>query len=376
MEEPAISAREAGLRYVSDERPGITRKGSGARVRYFSVDGKPLRDPKELGRIKRLAIPPAWTAVWVSPWANGHLQATGKDARGRKQYRYHPDWRSVRDENKYGRVLAFGRALPRIRRRVARDLRQPGLPRAKVLATVVKLLEVTLIRVGNEEYARDNHSYGLTTMKNRHAKVSGEKVSFEFQGKSGKRHQIDVRDRKLASIVRKCQELPEQELFAYVAEDGSTVDVKSQDVNDYLREVTGESFTAKDFRTWSGTVLAAIALREFEKFTNQKEAKSNIVRAVESVAKMLGNTPAVCRKSYVHPEILESYLEGATIATLQQAGARALRKELRALKPEEAAVMMLLQERLTQAKKKGATKASDLTQTLRASLAARRKPKR
>lgn len=365
---PEVSAREAGLRYVTDAKPGLARRGTAKAFTYVDAHGKPVREKETLGRIKRLVIPPAWTEVWISPLANGHLQATGKDARGRKQYRYHPDWRLVRDESKYGRVMAFGRALPALRRRVEKDLQQPGLPRAKVLATVVKLLETTLIRVGNEEYARTNHSYGLTTMRRQHATVKGSDITFAFKGKSGKRHEISVHDRQLAKIVRQCQELPDQEIFEYEDDEGNLHDVKSQDVNAYLHEVTGEEFTAKDFRTWSGTVLAAIALREFEQVSSQKEAKGNIVRAIESVSKLLGNTPSICRKCYVHPEVLESYLQGATIATLEQRGARALAKELRQLKPEEAAVMALLQERLKMAKKSGATKAEDLAGALEGSL--------
>lgn len=364
------------MRYVTDEKPGISRKAQGKSFAYRDAAGRAVRDPEILGRIKRLAIPPAWREVWISPQANGHLQATGKDVRGRKQYRYHPDWRTVRDENKYGRVMAFGRALPGLRRRVNRDLRRPGLPREKVLATVVKLLETTLIRVGNEEYAKANHSYGLTTMRNRHAKVSGGKITFEFMGKSGKRHSISVQDAQLAKVVKKCQELPDQEIFEYLDEAGEARDVKSQDVNDYLREVTGESFSAKDFRTWSGTVLAAVALREFTEVTSQKEAKANVTQAVESVAKMLGNTPTICRKCYVHPEVLESYLQGTTIATLQQRGAEKLARGLRALKPEEAAVMALLQERLKLAAKRGPTQAKDLAKTLSASVRKVRRQRR
>lgn len=365
---PQDSARAAGLRYVVDNVPGIRRIKRGESFAFIGADGKPLRDPEELGRIKRLAIPPAWRDVWISPYANGHLQATGKDVRGRKQYRYHPDWRSVRDETKYSRMMAFGRALPALRRRVDRDLGLPGLPREKVLATVVRLLESTLIRVGNEEYARTNESYGLTTMLDRHAKVSGETITFEFKGKSGKRHKIDVRDRRLARIVKQCQDLPDQEIFAYLDEAGDWVDLKSQDVNGYIQEITGQPFTAKDFRTWYGTVLAAVALREFAECTSAKEAKGNIVKAVESVSKMLGNTPTICRKCYVHPIVLEKYLEGYTIKALLERGRHALARELRALRPEEAAVMMLLQENLVRASKKQAREPKSLADALGRSL--------
>ena len=340
------AAREVGLRYTSDARPGISRKKRGAQFSYFLPDGTPLRDKAELGRIKRLVIPPAWTDVWISPHANGHTQATGRDARGRKQYRYHADWRQQRDENKFSRMIAFARVLPRIRRRVKRDLARRGMPRPKVLATVVRLLETTLIRVGNDEYARQNDSYGLTTMRNHHARVVGGKIRFAFRGKSAKRHEISVRDPHLARIVRHCQEMPGQEIFAYEDEDGNPRDVTSQDVNSYLREITGEDFTAKDFRTWAGTVLAAIALKEFEAITHEAQAKKNIVTAIEAVARMLGNTPTVCRKCYVHPEVLSSYLAGETIATIRQRVSKKIDASLARLKPEEAAVLVLIQQRL------------------------------
>lgn len=347
-----VAARAAGLRYVSDGGPGIRRRRAGKAFSFLAPDGRVLRDPATLRRIKRLAVPPAWTDVWICPHENGHIQAAGRDARGRKQYRYHERWREVRDESKYGRVLAFGAALPRIRRHVAADLRRKGMSREKVLATVVRLLETTLIRVGNDEYASQNGSFGLTTLRNRHARVRGSQITFEFTGKSGKKHRIDVRDASLAKLVRKCQELPGQELFAYEDETG-THDVSSGDVNDYLRGIAGEEFSAKDFRTWAGTVLAAIALREFEEFSSQRQAKQNVVRAVEAVAKMLGNTPSVCRRCYVHPTILESYLAGQTIATLQQSAEERLKKSLAKLRPEEAAVMMLLHERLAEASASG-----------------------
>jgi DNA topoisomerase I len=358
---PAV-AKAAGLRYVSDARPGITRRRAGKAFTYRDAEGRTVREPETLRRIRSLAIPPAWTEVWICPSDDGHIQATGRDARGRKQYRYHPEWREVRDAAKYSRVLAFGEKLPRIRRRVAADLRKRGMSREKVLATVVRLLETTLIRVGNDEYAQQNGSFGLTTLHNRHARVSGGQIAFEFHGKSGKRHRIDVRDPHLARLVRRCQELPGQDLFGYVAEDGAVCDVTSDDVNAYLREIGGEDFSAKDFRTWAGTVLAAIALREFEEFTSQRQAKRNVVQAVEAVAKMLGNTPAICRRCYVHPAILDGYLAGQTIATLRQSAERRLRGALAKLKPEEAAVMMLLRERLAEADRHGsAQRASTLT---------------
>jgi DNA topoisomerase-1 len=286
----------------------------------------------------------------------------GRDARGRKQYRYHPRWREARDETKFSRVLAFGDALPRLRRRITADLRQRGMSRAKVLASVVRLLETTLIRVGNDEYAQQNGSYGLTTLHNRHAKVRGTQITFEFKGKSGKQHRIDVRDPQLARLVRRCQELPGQELFGYVEEDGTVRDVTSEDVNGYLRDIAGDEFSAKDFRTWAGTVLAAIALREFEEFSSEKQAKRNVVKAIEAVAKMLGNTAAVCRRCYIHPEILDGYIAGQTIDTLSQAAEQRLRGSLARLRPSEAAVMMLLRERLAHAKRAGGKqRASSLT---------------
>jgi len=340
------AAKDAGLRYSTDDQPGIRRRARGKNFTYLNATGAVVRDVETLARIKRLAIPPAWTEVWISPAANGHIQATGRDARRRKQYRYHPRWREQRDQNKFERMISFAEALPGIRGRVQRDLALPGLPREKVLASVVRLLETTLIRVGNDEYARHNKSYGLTTMRDRHVTVRGPRISFSFKGKSGKEHEIDIHDPQLARIVKRSQDLPGEELFAYEDDQGDVRDVTSQDVNDYLREISGSDFTAKDFRTWSGTVLAATALREFEKVTNNRQAKQNVVTAIEAVAKMLGNTPAVCRKCYVHPEILNAYLQGTTIDVLRQRMGRKLATSLRKLKPEEAAVLMLLREKL------------------------------
>ncbi len=272
-EPPEVVAREAGLRYVSDRSPGIRRLRSGKSFRYEDPAGGAVRDRDTLDRIKALAIPPAWTEVWISPGADGHIQATGRDDRGRKQYRYHARWRSVRDDAKYGRTLAFGRALAKIRRATDKDLRLPGLPRRKVLAAVVRLLESTLIRIGNDEYARENRSFGLTTMRDRHATVAGSTLEFQFRGKSGVHHEIAIDDPQLARVVRRCQELPGQELFQYIDEDGEVRDVGSDDVNEYLRDVAGEEFTAKDFRTWAGTVLAMIALQEFEAFDSKAQAQ-------------------------------------------------------------------------------------------------------
>jgi DNA topoisomerase-1 len=344
--DPVEAAKAAGLRYVSDTTPGIRRRRAGKRFSYLGPDGTPIRDPEQLRRIKGLAIPPAWTDVWICPSPRGHIQASGRDAKGRKQYRYHPRWRQVRDETKYERMMTFGQALPEIRRRVDKDLARPGLPREKILATIVRLLESTLIRVGNEEYARENGSFGLTTMRNRHVDVDGATVRFEFRGKGGKRHEVDVRDRRVAKIVERCQDLPGQTLFQYVDADGVRQTIDSADVNEYLREISGQDFTAKDFRTWAGTVLAALALDELEAFDSETQAKQNVVRAIESVAERLGNTPAVCRKCYVHPAVVDAYLEGSMVETLKQRAEREIAESLTELRPEEAAVMALLRQRL------------------------------
>ena len=310
-------AEEAGLRYVSDEQPGYTRKRKGKSFQYFDMEGKLISDETRLLRIRRLAIPPAYRQVWICPLPNGHIQAIGRDDRGRKQYRYHERWRSIRDENKYDRILVFAAALPKIRRRLQADLRLQGLEREKVLATVVQLLQRTFIRIGNQEYARHNKSFGLTTMKDHHVKVRGTKLRFRFRGKGGVQHEVDVSDRRIAKTVRKLQDLPGQHLFQYFDEDDQLCDVTSQDVNDYLREITGEDFTAKDFRTWAGTLLTAMALNAQKKFTSKKEATVNIKNAIAAAAKLLGNTPTICRKCYVHPAVLESYISGHLIEGLR-----------------------------------------------------------
>jgi DNA topoisomerase-1 len=344
--EPIVAARAAGLRYVTDSMRGIARQADSEGFTYVDADGEPVLDPDTLARIKSLVIPPAWTDVWICPLANGHLQATGRDAKKRKQYRYHPRWRSVRDESKYERMLNFGHALPQIRAAVDTALKLPGLPREKVLATIVRLLEVTMMRIGNEEYARTNKSFGLTTLRTRHVKVDGKAVEFHFRGKSGVFHNIKVEDRRLARIIARTRELPGQELFQYVDGDGERHTVGSADVNDYLRTITGEDYTAKDFRTWSGTVLAALALREFEQFDSEAQARKNIVRAIEAVAERLGNTPTICRKCYVHPAVLESYLDGTIVEALRERTERELTEDLHSLSPEEGAVLALLQQRL------------------------------
>jgi DNA topoisomerase-1 len=302
---------EAGLRYVSDADPGITRKPArGHGFNYLRPDGSPLTDEKTLDRIRSLAIPPAWTDVWICPRADGHIQATGRDQKGRKQYRYHARWRQVRDDHKYDRLIAFGRALPRLRRQVEEDLKRPGLPREKVLAAVIRVMELTLIRVGNEEYARANRSFGLTTLRDRHVKVGRTGAVFEFRGKSGKVHKTGLNDRRLARIVKACQDLPGQRLFQYVGDDGLQHAVESADVNAYLRDVLGEDFSAKDFRTWAGTVMAAQALMQTPACATAAEARRNVVTCVKAVAGLLGNTAAVARSAYIHPAVLRAYEDG------------------------------------------------------------------
>ena len=343
--DPMESAKAAGLIYVSHEKPGIRRRRAGSGFTYTDELGKTIQGAELLARIRALVIPPAWEEVWICPSPRGHIQAVGIDAKGRRQYRYHEKFREVRNANKYGHMLRFVKALPKIRRRAARDLRKKGMPREKVLAAVVKLLETTLIRVGNDEYAQQNNSYGLTTIHNNHAKIRGSTIEFRFRGKSGVKHAIALTEPRLAKLVRKCQDLPGEELFAYLDEEGDAHDIKSEDVNQYLKEITGEDFTAKDFRTWAGTVLAAQALQEFERVDSQAARKKNVVQAVESVARRLGNTKAVCRKCYIHPQIIESYMEGSLIEHLHEEAEKLL-KPLHHLRPEEAAVLVLLTRRL------------------------------
>lgn len=340
------SARKVGLRYVSDASPGLRRERAGARFRYRDANGRLVRDRETLARIKSLVIPPAWNDVWICAAANGHMQVTARDAKGRKQYRYHALWRSVRDENKYEHLISFGNALPTIRHHVDKDLALAGLPREKVLATIVRLLETTMMRVGNEEYARSNGSFGLTTLRDKHVRIDGARLEFQFRGKSGVKHNIKLADRRLAGIVRRCRDLPGFELFQYLDDEGARHSVDSADVNDYLRQITGQDYTAKDFRTWAGTLLAALALREFEKFDSQTQAKKNLVRAIESVASRLGNTPTICRKCYIHPAIMESYLEGSMLDAVQRRAEEGLAEHVHELNPEEAAVLALLQQRL------------------------------
>ena len=342
---PRDAARSSGLRYVTDRAAGIRRVRVGKGFRYVTPDGHTVRDKPTLERIRSLVIPPAWQDVWICAHPNGHLQATGRDVKGRKQHRYHPRWREVRDEAKYGRILDFASALPALRRRTEKDLTGPSLSRTKVIAAVVQLLEKTLIRVGNDEYARDNQSYGLTTMRDGHAKVSRSKVRFRFKGKSGKYHDIEFSDARLARIVRRCQELPGRELFQYLDDDGKVQDINSSDVNDYLRDVTGQDFTAKDFRTWIGTVLAARALQEMADFSSGTQAKRNVLAAVEAVAGMLGNTRSVCRKCYIHPAIIDSYMDRSLAKTLSMRASQRLAQSA-SLSRTETAVLALLQRRL------------------------------
>jgi DNA topoisomerase-1 len=340
--DPKDAADTAGLRYVTDARRGISRRKDGTGFGYLKPDGERVTDPDVLIRIKTLAIPPAWTDVWICPFADGHIQATGRDAKGRKQYKYHEQFREIRESGKYEHIIAFADALPGIRKTVSAHMKLRGLPREKVLATVVDLLETTLIRVGNDDYARKNKSYGLTTLKNRHAEVNGSEVRFRFTGKSGKQWSLKVRDRRIAKIIRQCQELPGQELIQYVDDEGKPHDVTSSDVNDYLREISGLDITAKDFRTWAGTVLAALALSQFEAFDSTTQAKRNLRAAIERVAARLGNTPTICRKCYVHPEIINSYLDGNLALEVKAELESQLTDDLSQLEPEEAAVLAML----------------------------------
>ncbi|HWA38847.1 MAG TPA: DNA topoisomerase IB [Burkholderiales bacterium] len=345
---------------MADTIAGIARRRAGRAFRYLSPDGQVVRDAATLARIRALAIPPAWESVWICPHANGHLQATGRDARGRKQYRYHCRWREVRDESKYERVADFLHALPRIRRRVRRDLARPGLPREKVLAAVVRLLETTFMRVGNEAYARENESYGLTTLRVRQVRVRGGRLRFEFRGKSGVEHRIEVADPRLARIVRHMQDLPGEELFCYLDESGETRSVESADVNAYLREAAGDAFTSKDFRTWAGTLLAARALKALGPAQSQAQARRNLVQAVDEVARQLGNTKAVCRKCYIHPAVLDGYVDGRLLASQGRS--------------EEACLLALLRKTRSRnaAQRRSGARGASLVPILARSLARRR----
>ena len=343
------AARAAKLRYVSDKRPGISRTRTEDGFDFFDAGGAPITDEAVIARIRKLAIPPAYTDVWICRDPNGHLQAVGRDARGRKQYRYHPRWREVRDEAKYTKMLVFGRVLPSIRARVKQDLGVPGLPKRKVLAAIVTLLEKTMMRVGNEEYAKTNKSFGLTTLRTRHARVKGSRLTFDFRGKHGIEHHIDLNDRRLARVVERCRDLPGQDLFQYLDDDGERRSIGSDDVNDYLREISGEEITAKDFRTWAATNLAAATLAELERFDTQAKTKKAVVEAVEHVAKKLGNTPAICRKCYIHPAVFEGYLDGSLAEGLKQRADELLDSPAPGLTAEEVALTAFLSRRLGEA---------------------------
>ncbi len=333
------AAKAAGLRYTTDALPGIRRVKRGKHFAYVAADGKPIADRNEIARIKSLAIPPAYADVWICPFANGHLQATGRDARGRKQYRYHKRWRAVRDETKFDRMVGFAKALPKIRAAIARDIVKPGLPREKVLATVVDLLEETAIRVGNEEYARENDSYGLTTLQEDHVRVKGETIRFHFRGKSGKVHDIAVKDKRAARVIKAIQDLPGQQLFEYVDDEGTPHPVHSDDVNAYIKEIAGDDFTAKDFRTWEGTMSCALELAAI-RAEGAGEAKKALVEAIARVAERLGNTPAVCKKSYIHPGVVDEFLaHGALELVTEQLSTR----ERYALSRHESAVVALVE---------------------------------
>src|SRR4051812_33466371 len=343
----ATALRRAHLKYANPDADGIVRKRRGKTFTFIKPTGTAVRDGSTLSRIRSLVIPPAWQEVWISPDPRGHIQAVGRDARGRKQYKYHADWRRVRDESKYDHVIEFAKVLPKIRRAAKKHLKLPGLPREKVLAAVVLVMEKTLIRVGNDEYAKQNGSYGLTTLQDHHAKISGRRVRFHFRGKSGVEHDIDLEDSQLAKIVRQCRELPGQELFQYVDANGKVRDIGSGDINDYLRAVTGQDFTAKDYRTWAGTVLAAKALRAFEDEGGGRGLKRNLVRAIETVAERLGNTKAVCRKCYIHPAGMNAYLDGNLAAKLKDRAAAELRIARRhGLDEDEEAVLKMLEKTL------------------------------
>ncbi|WP_046864277.1 DNA topoisomerase IB [Microvirga massiliensis] len=361
--DPRDAAHSAGLRYVSDEEPGIRRRKAGKGFSYQGPGGTRVEEKDTLARIRALAIPPAWTDVWICPRADGHIQATGRDAKGRKQYRYHSAFREIRESTKYEHMVAFAKALPALRETIRQHMALPGLPREKVLATIVHLLETTLIRVGNSDYAKQNGSYGLTTLKDPHVAVGRSELKFRFKGKSGRIWQLQVKDRRVAKIVKACQDLPGQHLFQYLDEAGEQQTVTSSDVNAYLKEITGSEITAKDFRTWAGTVLAAMALSAFEQFDSQAHAKKNVRAAIEQVAARLGNTPTICRKCYIHPEVLNGYLQGDLLLEIRDQVEAELRDSLAELKPEEAAVLTFLEARLTSAAGAGTKKKRKRTRT-------------
>lgn len=374
--EPEQAAAAAGLRYVCDAHPGIRRRRSGKGFHYITPEGARLTDPGALKRIRSLAVPPAWTDVWICPFAHGHLQATGRDDRGRKQYCYHPRFREVRDSTKYEHVIAFAQALPALRTKVRQHMALAGLPRDKVLATVAYLLDKTLIRVGNDDYAKRNKSYGLTTLKNRHVAVNGAEIRFRFVGKSGKEWSAKLKNRRVAKILKACQDLPGQELLQYRDADGAIADVTSSDVNDYLRQVTGHEITAKDFRTWAGTVLAVMALRETENAGIAAKPNKRLGAAIAQVAARLGNTPTICRKCYVHPDVVSAYLDGTLMRDLARHWPKqSRRRRSGSLEPEEAAVLALLRSRLKAAGHAGTNGSERLRKQLSGSIAMLRRHK-
>ncbi len=347
--DPLQSAVLAGLRYSPARGPGITRRRTGRGFVYLDVDGRLLRDAETVRRIQALVIPPAWTDVWISPQANAHLQAVGRDARGRKQYRYHPGYRKVRDDTKFGRMMAFGAVLPKIRGHVIQDLQVPGLPKRKVQATVVRLLDTTFIRVGNDEYAKGNNSFGLTTLRDRHVQVEGHTLKFAFRGKSGQEHEIELTDLRLARIVKQCRDLPGYQLFQYIGDDGSRYAVDSQDVNNYLREITGEDFTAKDFRTWAGTGLMALALEECGPCETVTARKRSVAAAVKSVARQLGNRPATCRNYYIHPAIVAAYEDGSLFEEFSKVCPQGNPNDAESLRREEFCILAVIEKYLKKA---------------------------
>lgn len=336
------AAKDAGLRYVSDDIPGITRKKSGKIFTYINENGKAIKNKKIIERLNALAIPPAYTDVWICPFENGHIQATGRDARGRKQYRYHEKWNATRDSSKYDKMISFGFALPKIRRTAKKHLNLKGLPKEKVLATIVQLLDKTHIRVGNESYAQENKSFGLTTMRVKHVAIHGANVEFVFTGKSGVKHDVELNDKRLAKIIKQCHDLPGYKLFQYIDDSGEQRSIHSEDVNTYLKEISGDDFTAKDFRTWHGSVCACTELGKLQPCTSKAEAKREINAIIEQVAKNLGNTKAVSRKAYVHPQIIESYSDGLLLSVLDKVNKKPAKK-LQALKSEEIQLMHFLQ---------------------------------
>ncbi len=353
--DPAESAAEAGLRYVTGCGPCIRRQRRGKSFRYIGTDGRPLRDERQISRIRALVIPPAWRDVWICPSPNGHLQAIGWDARGRKQYRYHARYRSVRDQAKFSRMIAFGTVLVRIRQAVERDITRRGLPKEKVLAAIVQLLQTAFLRVGNDEYVKANDSFGLTTMRNKHVTIEGAKLMFRFRGKSGVEHLLQLSDRRLARIVKQCQELPGYDLFEYTDADGNICRIDSADVNRYIREAAGADFTAKDFRTWAGTLLAIQALHAAGPATSATQAKRNVVAAVKSIAQSLGNRPATCRKYYIHPAVIEAYEDGSLFPVMEQGIIQDSEYSGLGLRPDEYAIMVIVaryQEQLARGERK------------------------